>query len=123
MINAFERTYFPPSCVKKEGEVCSCGDTGCEARRLCKSLSEIVARCSYAIYLAHSTVVWPHNKDLVIGRSVDDAKVKAPEICLKPAKKKTSAITNVMKLRESGITKLFFISLMLLTFPLLRSMD
>jgi hypothetical protein len=47
-----------------------------------KSLSEIVARCSYAIYLAHSTVVWPHNKDLVIGRSVDDAKVKAPEICV-----------------------------------------
>ena len=64
------------------------GCTSPEAKRLCKSLSEIVARCSYAIYLAHSTVVWPHNKDLVLGRNVDDdVEPKAPEICLKPAKK------------------------------------
>ena len=29
-INEFERTYFPPHCVKRKDEVCSCGDTGCE---------------------------------------------------------------------------------------------
>jgi hypothetical protein len=29
------------------------------ARSLCKSLSEIVARCSYAIYLGHSSPAWP----------------------------------------------------------------
>lgn len=44
------------------------GLTHREANCLCKSLSEIVARCSYAIYLAHSSVVWPHNKDLVVGK-------------------------------------------------------
>ena len=84
------------------------GLTSPEARRLCKSLSEIVARCSYAIYLAHSTVVWPHNNDLVISKRVDDdAKVKAPEISLKPEKKKPPAVANIVTLRENGITKLF----------------
>ena len=29
-INAFERTYIPPPCVKKGDDVCSCGDTGCD---------------------------------------------------------------------------------------------
>ena len=48
------------------------GLTSAKTRRLCKSLSEVVARCSYAIYLAHSTAVWPHNKDFVLGQSVDD---------------------------------------------------
>ncbi len=83
------------------------GLTTPEARRLCKSLSEIVARCSYAIYLAHSTVVWPHNKDLVKGKRVDDAEAKVSEICLKPAKHSTPAVANVVKLRQNGITKLF----------------
>ena len=83
------------------------GLTSAEARRLCKSLSEIVARCSYAIYLAHSTVVWPHNKDLVLGKNVDDVQTKVPEICLNPAKKIIPTINNVMKLRQNDITKLF----------------
>jgi len=33
---------------------------------LCKTLSIVVARCSYAIYLAHSSLTWSHNTDLVI---------------------------------------------------------
>ena len=37
-----------------------------QAKTLCKSLSEIVARCSYAIYLASTT--WSHNNDLVVGK-------------------------------------------------------
>ena len=87
----------------------SLGLSSPEARRLCKSLSEIVARCSYAIYLAHSTVVWPHNKDLVIGKNVDDAKAKVivSEVCLKPVEKKPPAVMNIVKLRQNGITKLF----------------
>ena len=32
---------------------------------------------------------------------------KAPEICLKPAKKNTPAIKNIAKLRQNGITTLF----------------
>ena len=62
------------------------GLTHREAKSLCKSLSEIVARCSYATYLAHSSVVWPHNKDLVVGRSAEP-EMKVAEVCLKPEKK------------------------------------
>ena len=82
------------------------GFTHREANCLCKSLSEIVARCSYAIYLAHSSVVWPHNKDLVVGKSTEP-ETKVAEVCLKPEKPKKPAITNVAKLRKHGITHLF----------------
>ena len=34
-----------------------------QAKTVCKSLSEIAARCSYAIYLAHSSLNWCHNND------------------------------------------------------------
>jgi hypothetical protein len=37
-----------------------------EANSLCKTLSTVVARCSYAIYLAHNSRVWSHNADLVL---------------------------------------------------------
>jgi hypothetical protein len=40
------------------------------ANQLCKSLSDIASRCSYGIYLAHSTTAWSHNDDLVVRRSV-----------------------------------------------------
>ena len=60
----------------------------------------------YDIYLAHSTVVWPHKKDFVLGKSVDD-ETKAPEICMKPVEKKVPVINNVAKLRQNGITKLY----------------
>ncbi len=34
------------------------GLTGASAKKLCKNLSTISARCSYAIYLAHNNRVW-----------------------------------------------------------------
>ena len=40
-----------------------------EANMLCKTLSVIVARCSYAIYLAHNNQAWSHNTDLVLAVS------------------------------------------------------
>src|SRR6478609_10962096 len=36
----------------------SLGFTRIEANKLCKSLSEVAARCSYAIYLAHKQKTW-----------------------------------------------------------------
>ena len=42
-----------------------------QAKSLCESLSAIVARCSYAIYLAHSSTIWPHNNDLVVGKNLE----------------------------------------------------
>ena len=37
-----------------------------QANTLCKTLSTVVARCSYAVYLAHNSQAWSHNTDLVI---------------------------------------------------------
>jgi hypothetical protein len=37
------------------------------ATTLCKTLSAVVARCSYAICLAQDSQVWSHNEDLVAG--------------------------------------------------------
>ena len=44
------------------------GLTASQVKPLVKGLSEIVVRCSYAIYLAHNSPVWPHNEDLVSSR-------------------------------------------------------
>jgi hypothetical protein len=41
-----------------------------EAKSLCKILSRVVARCSYAIYLAHHNLAWSHGSDLIIEQQV-----------------------------------------------------
>jgi hypothetical protein len=43
------------------------GFTSSQARSLCKTLSRVVARCSYAIYTAHSNLSWSHgSSDLIV---------------------------------------------------------
>ena len=42
------------------------GFTSTQARKLCKKLSLVVARCSYAIYQAHNNLAWSHNNDLIV---------------------------------------------------------
>jgi hypothetical protein len=37
-----------------------------EAKALCRRLSLVVARCSYAVYLAHNNLAWSHGKDLLL---------------------------------------------------------
>lgn len=65
-----------------------------QANALCKQLSEIVARCSYAIYLAHNSPAWPHNDNLVeISKPL-----LAPSVMQKP---------NIVTLREKGIKVLY----------------
>src|SRR6476469_4775993 len=55
--------------------------TAPQTRTLVKGLSEIVVRCSYAIYLAHSVPVWPHNDDLVCSNSrIVQNKTRTPNI-------------------------------------------
>ena len=39
------------------------------AKSLCQKLSEVVARASYAIYLAHDSTVWTQSELIVISRS------------------------------------------------------
>src|SRR5690348_5246943 len=49
------------------------GITAPQAKNLVKTLSEVVVRCSFAIYLAHSSPVWTHNEDLVSARQLSQA--------------------------------------------------
>jgi hypothetical protein len=75
------------------------------ANQLCKSLSDIVSRCSYAIYLAHSTVVWPHNNDLVVCRGLTKPSDETVICANKPAQK--ALVPNIVTLRQNGIKKLY----------------
>ena len=57
-------------------------------------LSEVVVRCSYAIYLAHNTPVWTHNEDLISTNSPLSFPV-------------TATTPNIVVLREHGIRSLY----------------
>jgi len=46
-----------------------------EARKLCKSLSEVAARCSYAIYLAHKQKAWVRSDLIDLGTSRTSSKL------------------------------------------------
>ena len=62
----------------------SLGLSSTHAKKLCKTLSVVCARCSYAIFLAHKDTVWC-KADLVV---VDD--LASLESQLEPAARKTS---------------------------------
>jgi len=69
------------------------GFSAAQTKSLVKALSEIVVRCSYAIYLAHNSPVWPHNDDLVCSRSRAVIATNPPP--------------NIVFLRNSGIRFLY----------------
>jgi len=70
------------------------GLTSPQTKTLVKSLSEIVVRCSYAIYLAHNSPAWSHNEDLVL--------LHTPPTNLAPV-----PTPNIVFLRKQGIHHLF----------------
>ena len=78
-----------------------------QAKSLCKSLSEIVARCSYAIYLAHSSTMWPHSNDLVVGKKSFAIPAKDVDMRSAEVKKDAVAISNIQKLRQENIKFLY----------------
>ena len=51
-----------------------------QANALCKRLSVVVARCSYAIYLAHNSKEWPHNNNLI---ELTDSPIVSPKVVAK----------------------------------------
>ena len=67
-----------------------------QANALCKRLSVVVARCSYAIYLAHNSKEWPHNNNLI---ELTDSPIVSPKVVAK---------ANVVALRENGVKELYF---------------
>ena len=66
-----------------------------QTKNLVKNLSEVVVRCSYAIYLAHSSFVWTHNEDLVSAHS-------SPKV-----KEEDNPTPNIVLLRKHGIRYLY----------------
>ena len=77
-----------------------------QAKNLCKSLTEIVARCSYAIYLAHASNAWPHNNDLVLGKNSPPV-MKDVDVAAHETKNEAKVEPNIQKLRNEGIKVLY----------------
>ena len=91
------------------------GFTSSQAKVLCKRLSLVVVRCSYAVYQAHNNLYWSHNTDLIVVEgtassssdqvtSVVDTDVEAP---FQANEKKLSANTNIQVLHNNGVHSLF----------------
>jgi len=68
------------------------------ATMLCKTLSIIVARCSYAICLAQDSREWSHNKDLILAEP-NPQPLKQP---LHPLEEKKSKETRKEEDTEAG---------------------
>jgi len=95
------------------------GFSSSQATRLCKTLSCVVARCSYAVYLAHKNLAWSHGDDLVVLECKDERKPVTKECpsgptpgneaaCIKVAQEqKPEAEKNIKVLVENGIQKLY----------------
>ena len=95
------------------------GFSSSQARSLCKTLSRVIARCSYAIYCAHNHVSWSHgSSDLIIEdkfakRMLElkkDAKAVAPVVSKGEEVGKQAPLLldrNIIVLRENGIKTLF----------------
>jgi len=84
------------------------GFSPAKAKSLCRSLSEIAARCSYAIYLGHTSAAWAHNNDYVTTskNSGDDKKMIA--VCPRvPDATAPRRSPNIVTLRHNGIRKLY----------------
>jgi len=73
------------------------GFTSRTANALCNSLSWVVARCSYAIYLAHKNLSWSHSCSLLLAPSIGHP-------CPLP---QTPRPRNIKVLRDNGIVKLY----------------
>jgi hypothetical protein len=68
-----------------------------ESSALCKTLSAVVARCSYAIYLAHTNSQWTHNTDLVLERNMTILPTPTPE----PTTPKVAHIPSLTSLAQN----------------------
>ena len=109
------------------------GFTSVQAKALCKRLSSVVVRCSYAIYQAHRNLAWSHGSDLIVaddspvavtvagsfpeaespvtvvvaGDATEVEAKKATEETLKTSTLQGSRCNNAKTLRENGVLSLF----------------
>src|SRR6185437_14934839 len=83
------------------------GLSSSETRRFCKSLSTVAARCSYAIFLAHTEYVW-HSKDLISLNDTSRRPKRTPAISeSKSSQTKRNSEPNIKVLRRNEIQTLF----------------
>ena len=54
------------------------GFTSSQAKALCKKLSSVVVRCSYAVYQAHNNLSWSHGSDLIVVEGALRDKTQVP---------------------------------------------
>ena len=84
------------------------GFTVTQAKKLCKSLSEVAARCSYAIYLAHKQTTWIRSD--LIDLSVTQAEAKSESAGKKKSVRDVQVTaldgkeTNIAELRRNNIS-------------------
>jgi hypothetical protein len=87
-----------------------------KANKLCKLLSIVSARCSYAIYLAHKDTVWHKKIDLVVVDDNDGDVASDPEPpvpttsmprTIATQKPSDASVTNIVHLRNQGIKVLY----------------
>ena len=83
------------------------GFTSSQAKALCKTLSSVVARCSYAIYQAHRNLAWSHSSDLVVEVDSQVVDLKETEEALPERKESEPRCSNVKTLRDQNIEALF----------------
>ena len=88
------------------------GFTSCQAKSLCKKLSSVVARCSYAVYQAHNNLAWSHGTDLVVSEGLSEggvlAQAPAVEVVeVPPISSLQPSCVSVQVLRDHGIKSLF----------------
>ena len=88
------------------------GLTSPQAKVLCKRLSSVVVRCSYAIYQAHNNLYWSHNHDLIVAEGtssscVQDSLVTRDAEAPLPDEKKAALRKNVQVLRDNDVQSLF----------------
>jgi hypothetical protein len=92
------------------------GFTSSQAKALCKKLSSVVARCSYAVYQAHNNLAWSHGTDLIVaeGSSAGSGRAQASTTVEVAGSVPTSTLeeeeppcNNVKVLRDHGIKSLF----------------
>jgi hypothetical protein len=93
------------------------GFTSVQAKALCKRLSSVVVRCSYAIYQAHNNLAWSHSFDLIVSEDsptvtvAEDAPAgevtSVTEEALERPKVQGSRSNNTKTLRENGVLSLF----------------
>ena len=84
------------------------GFTSSQAKALCKRLSLVAVRCSYAIYQAHNNLAWSHGSDLIVAEGTPLVEVKeASNETLQTPKGPEPRCNNAKTLREHGILSLF----------------